>query len=303
MASEGIRRAKGGLACGCSVCAGKRYADGGSVGDYTPAMIGAGALAASRFMPRPINRMARPLMRAMSRPYISSEAASSAALTRPQAAGRYDLARRATAMPQFSDRPSSMLQGAWEGDHGMEFNDLFTQPMPRRMGPISGDRAGLEYAAQLGTNLDQSAVPYNRFVPHLINSPADAGALEASNVDAQRLKDLAELVGSGWATSHRPGNRAFMFPLDESLSPGVMGRKISERFPDSKIRYGVSESRRDRMLLTKDHPSWGDGSYGEFGAVPRSPQYEMIESDVLREPWRARDLPDPHVTRLNRGAK
>lgn len=260
------------------------YADGGETSDdgsfisRHPVLTGIGVAGAALARPRTVNTLARPFMRAMARPMVSSEAVSSFALPRDAQLSRFELARDATQHPYQNLRPVHDLQGAWQGDNGMEFNRLYAQELPRTLGRVRDDPTAMSYAGQLGENLEQQAVPVNRFVPHLWNTDEGANAMMVHGVDDARLRRLAEVLGPDVVTAHRPGNRAMVFPLkDQRMSDLADETNAALGFP--KIRYGRSDPLVDRVLLSRE--PWGDLTYREAGAEPRDGAYTMFERALL----------------------
>lgn len=255
-------------------------ADGGKVDDdgVSPWWLATGAAA---LRPRHVNKLARPFQRALAKPVLGVEAVSKHPLSATESDARFNFAREG-AMHELADRPVSRLQGAWQGDNGMEFNPLYAQELPRTLGRMSNHPA-LRYAAQMGENLEQDATPVSRFVPHLWNSQSDSNAMMVHGIDAQRLRKLAEILGPDVVTAHRPGNKAMVFPLGDQKIPDI-ANDINSRMGFPPIRYGRSDIDLDRVLMTRKPADWASGTYESFGARPRSERYAELEAAALRRP-------------------
>lgn len=166
----------------------------------------------------------------------------------------------------------------------MQFNPLYAQQLPRTLGRMIDAPEHMRYASQLGENLEQTATPVSRFVPHLWNSPEGANAMEFSGIDEQKLRALATKMGSGWVAAHRPGNRAMAFPLSDEWSLAQMARRIEREMPGVRTRYGRSDPKTDRVLLSREPLGYEDALYSQHGAVPRDEAYEAVERSALRSP-------------------
>lgn len=265
-----------------------QYADGGEVDD--PSFIrqhpwlsaGAAGLGAGALRPRLVNALARPFARALARPELGMEAVSRHPLSGMQSDARYNIAREAS-QHEYGNLPVWRGQGAWQGDKGMEFNPLYSQRLPRTMGRVIDDPESMRYASQMGENLEQQATPVSRFVPHLWNTDEGANAMMVHGMDSERLKRLAEILGPDIVTAHRPGNKAMVFPTgDRSMRSITDEVNAGMNFP--KIRYGKSDPLTDRVMLTREPADWGNGTYGKFGARPRSQAYDAFERAILSDP-------------------
>lgn len=281
------------------------YADGGQADDQSfvrrhPWIVGAAGAAASLANPRAVNTIARPFTRAMSRPALGIEAVSKEKLSPHVSDARYNFARSA-AFSDLADRPVWKGQGAWQGDHGMEHNPLYVQELPRTLGKVKNDYDSMEYASQMGENLEQVATPVSRFVPHAWNTPEDANAMMFSKIDNARLKRLAELMGPDWVAAHRPGNKAMAFPLGEDKSLDRMAGRVQKEMPDASVRYGRSDPGTDRVLLSREPLGYEDGLYKDFGAIERAAPYDDWEKGALKNPRVRRG--ESFWNDLNLGAK
>jgi hypothetical protein len=265
----------------------RRFGEGGSADgggravDYLPA-------AAALLRKRHINSLARPFARVLARPYVSVEAASSRPLPSKIADARFDLAREGTTSG-LKDAPVWKGQGAWMGDKGMEFNDLYVQRLPRSLGRMIDQDEPMRYAAQLGENLEQAGTPVSRFVPHLLNTRQGADAMMVHGVDEAALRRIAEVLGPDVAVSHRPGNRAMIFSIGDRHIP-ELSDEVNALMSFPKTRFGVSVPDIDRVLLTRENVPWGTRTYRDFGARPRGENYRRIEDAVLGRKARALGL-------------
>lgn len=258
------------------------YADGGEVDAGSMAAgLGAG-LGAAALRPRIVNRLARPFMRPFAKPALGMEAVSHSPLSERQSDARYALART-LAGGEFSQLPVWRGQGAWQGEKGMEYNPLYVTELPRVLGPISGARKHLRYASQMGENLEQAATPVGRFVPNLINTPSESNALMVSGIDRGKLRTMAELLGPDVVVAHRPGNKALAFPLgDQSVED--LATEIRARFNFPRIRFGRSDPKTDRMLLSREPLGFEDALYSKYGVEPRSTGYDLLDREAIDRP-------------------
>lgn len=252
------------------------FDDGGMVEEAMPYLAGAAALGLGRAAPRAVNAIARPLMRAMAKPVMGIEATSKVPLSLEQALHRFNIARDESMSPHAS-RPFQVGQGAWEGENGMEHNPLMMQSMPRTMRDLINRPDYMQYLAQMGSNLDQEGAPISRFVPNLINTPKSANALMAHGVDSEALKAIAGKLGSGYAVAHRPGNKALVFSLGDEPNWEDLAGQI--RPMSSGVKFGRSDPLKDRVILSKT--PWGDATYGDMGAMERSPVYRKYEDNLM----------------------
>lgn len=290
MMKEGVKKSYGGLA---------QYADGGEVDEDSPwarragaaALGGAGVLAAlARLSPRRFNALARPIQRALTRPVVSTEAVSSKPLSELQSDARYAMARMNADYP-FRDIPATKGQGAWMGESGMELNPLYMQELPRGFAPISKREDALKYAAQLGQNLDQFAVPVNRAIPGLRNTPEGSNALIMKDVPRGALAKLAQEMGPDVVVSHRPNGDALLFSIgDKPMDIRDLAAKAAASLPSAKSRFAVSDPGIDRVLLGRE--PWMDRTYQSLDVPGATNEYRMIEDLLLRgRPSRLRKNP------------
>lgn len=249
--------------------------EGGSISDYLP-------LAAMMLRPKHINAMARPFGRALAKPVFATEAVTKHPLTRSESHRRFRLAQEASGHP-FAEIPAEIGQGAWMGERGMEFNPLHMQTLPRRLGKITEHEDALRYAAQMGENLNQSAVPVSRFVKNLLNTEGDANAMMIHDINEPGLKSLAELLGPDVVAAHRPGKKAMVFPLgDQKISD--LATEVRARFSSPRIDFGRSDPGVDRALLSKSPLGYEDMTYAQAGASPREDAFARIEKALRDSP-------------------
>ena len=295
MASEGIKRRKGGLA----------YADGGNVKrtvqqhPYLTAGGGLAALAAAAaaLAPGRVNRIARPIQRMLTKPTFATEAISADPLDKLRSDYRFGLAlsqARGAGHDELAQLPVEEGQGAWLTDSGdLQTNPLYMQQLPRTIGRVDRDTDALGYAADMGRLLDQQAVPVARGIPDLIDTPEGSNAVLAKGVDKGALATLAKGLGDRAVVAHQPDERALMFPLPGTdLSLEALRQRAAMLAPAVKLRYGVSDPGIDRVLIG-DVP-YADMPYSEFGENPRTPAYSALERMLMNS-----DAPERDFQRLS----
>ena len=260
MASEGIKRKRGGLA------------------SLSPEVQekGVGGV---------INRVARMFQRPFTRPSFAAEATSDAdKLSLPEARARFALARddaRSEGFDTEANAPVEEGHGVWLGDDGeVQQNPLFMQRLPRYMGPVE-DHPSLPYAARMGQLMDQHGVPVARAIPDLIDTPEGSNALIAHNINAGAMSKLAKHLGQDAVIAQQPGGKALIFslkgdPIEE------LRRNVATAAPELHLRYGVSDPGIDRTLI--GDADWMDQPYSKFGPNPRTKLYSALERKLFGEP-------------------
>lgn len=200
-----------------------------------------------------MNKAAIPLKRGMTPPVVATEAVGKMPLSESQSDNLYEMVRRQIDSP-YASRPAVKRQGAWKGDEGMQFNPLYEQELPRRMGAISEDEEALKYAAMLGEGLDQQGVPLMRSMGLPFDIADDADALVTEPMHPGTLRALAEQLGDDVVVSQQPGGGALIFGLGDRPLHDIRDQ-VERGFPNLKPRFGVSRPGMDRLVVTEQ--DWG----------------------------------------------
>lgn len=239
------------------------FADGGDV-DVSDLLKGAAiGIPAAMMARRPINMLARPLQRALSKPVMGFESVRD-----PAHAATSDL--RTEKALSLSDSPYAKLpvwkgQGAFMNPQGaLETNPLYAQELPRTPGRLDKNEDMLRYAGEIGNDLQQWGVPIQRAMPNFFDIPSGADSLLMKGMGPEEIKKLAQAVPNETIVSHRPGNKALVFSA-ASPPPDIRDlRKLIEQvLPSARARYAVSRPGVDRVLVGEE--PWMDRSYKDLG--------------------------------------
>lgn len=225
-----------------------------------------------------VNKLARPIQRLLSKPTFSAEAVSSKPLSDALSRRRFELALENADDRTLAEAPFETGQGAWSGDNGLETNPVYMQELPRSYN-VGKDERSLGYAANVGQLLGQHAVPVQRVVPGLIDTPDGANALLASDATAERIKALAKKLGVNNVVAQQPGQRANIFALDPNADIAALMAQARAAAPGMGLRYGRSDPGLDRVLI--GDVDYADVPYSRFGPNPRTGDYQSLERSLL----------------------
>ena len=209
-----------------------------------------------------VNALTRAVPRARASVISPMESATSPD-TRMFSKHRFDIAASQAGM----NRPYSMGQGAWTDDvYGTMHNPLQMVDMGRTMGRVSGMTGAKRDVAQMGENMDQKLMAMSRFFPQTINDPRGADALLASGIGPAEIRALAAHFGGNAVVTHRPGNMAGIFALDNTGIEELL-KSAHAAMPGLKARYAVSRPMVDRISLAPKKEDWIDYTYRQAGAI------------------------------------
>lgn len=239
------------------------FQEGGGI-DFEDILKGAAVgVPAAMLSRRPLNMLARPIQRALSKPVMGFESVRNPEHL-PFSDQRMQGALERSTNP-LSNLPVSKLQGAFMNPEGrLEANPLYAQSLPRTMGRVDKNKDMMKYAGEVGHSLNQWGIPIQRAVPNLFNIPAGADSLLMDKIGPEEIKRLAQAMPNETVVSHRPGNKALLF--SSSVTPPDirdMRKAATQAVPGAGSRYAVSRPGVDRVLIGEE--PWMDSTYQELG--------------------------------------